>query len=437
MCGLVGYMAKIGSPTFVQFFTQGLFSSEFRGRDATGFAWGDIKNKEFQLKGTLKKPYPAHDFLELAEVQTALSTSPDFILGHTRAASGKWVGGHWDVPSARDAHPFTFDHITLTHNGYVPNYHPTGAPTALIDSARIAYGMSIQDEKEVLQELTGDFALVWLNTKTNMLNMARNDGRPLWFAVGSKQPSVFWASEQYLLNWILDRNDITYQKDTLYYLEANTRLQFNLEKIGEYSLEKFEAKKKVYPIQYGYSPTYPPNTKKDRKALKIMGYRIGQKIKVRLLSRTWGTEDVCMYDVLDLNGKHHNHIAKEFGRPVEEAQAVLSKPFLERQEEAEILGIINGQYPALIIETIPEAEVLKLPGPEVPTADKTEFIGPHGLVIPETEWFRLTHNGCSLCGRILRPKDKLTWEEHDTGQHSVYCEECMKDVPGGYAETLI
>jgi len=56
------------------------------------------------------------------------------------------------------------------------------------------------------KSLDGAFSLVWHDTRNNTLNFARNDERPLCLAYA--HGIVYWASEELMLRWLLDRNKI-------------------------------------------------------------------------------------------------------------------------------------------------------------------------------------------------------------------------------------
>lgn len=228
MCGLIGFFLKNtqGRKNYQEkrsFIDQGLYMSALRGWDATGISV--IRNPgHYPL--VFKKAMASCDFVFLKKTQKILDDIDDAqaVLGHTRSATLK---GH---SQDQNAHPFQFDHITLTHNGHVTNWKGLGADCDIeVDSAHVAAAMAQKGELETLRRIQGDYALVWHNTKDKTINFARNHGRPLFYAHVPEWEGIAYASEYEMLGTLLSRNRIGI-KDKFWAPQEHVHFKFNLEK---------------------------------------------------------------------------------------------------------------------------------------------------------------------------------------------------------------
>ena len=245
MCGLVGVIGDINFQD-AKVFQQLLFVDTLRGAHSTGVATNNTANEVT----TYKKAVSAPDFLQL-KLGSAIcgNTMGDFLLGHNRYATQGAVN---DI----NAHPFTYGNVTLAHNGTL------GDQTTLpdhkdftVDSENIAYAMGIcKDPEEVISVLKGAFALSWYNDHTMEFNLVRNEERPLWIAKHAKRDTYYYASERYMLQAILCRNDITYSIEEL---PVGQLLTFNLEDTKDLKPTQRTVKiqpKYVKPLpNYGYN----------------------------------------------------------------------------------------------------------------------------------------------------------------------------------------
>ena len=93
------------------------------------------------------------------------------LIGHNRYATR---GAHSD----ENSHPFNEGKITLVHNGTL--HHHKSLADVEVDSHAICHALSQSDDSgEVLNSLSGAFALVWYDQESNQLHFARNSQRPL------------------------------------------------------------------------------------------------------------------------------------------------------------------------------------------------------------------------------------------------------------------
>lgn len=102
-------------------------------------------------------------------------------------------------------HPIHVDHITLMHNGSVPNWSSL-FPKAASDTIGIAQMLAEKGIKEVAETIEGAKTLVWLDSTDNSLNFFKHKERPLYMCkTGS---SFLYASEKWMVFKALDQRDL-------------------------------------------------------------------------------------------------------------------------------------------------------------------------------------------------------------------------------------
>lgn len=229
MCGIVGMISQTTAGfTRPQLdgFADLLMMDVVRGQDSTG------------VMGIAK---------DASEVRVAKATGPattllaedDFdifdqwayqkgrmVVGHNRAATR---GAKTDA----NAHPFHEGKIVLLHNGTLTTWHDLkGSRNDIeVDSHAIAHALNQTDDyMSVLSKINGAFVLVWFDMVENVMRIASNGERPLWFA-RSKDVTMF-ASEYGLLGAVANRRNIKLEVDgdgyTFNSMKAHTVLEFEV-----------------------------------------------------------------------------------------------------------------------------------------------------------------------------------------------------------------
>lgn len=208
MCGLIGVASTMGTKNEGNrrdAFIEGLIADQFRGADSTGIAV--IRRSERQKPALVfKRGVNASEFIEFRQFADLMRPFDQYqyVIGHNRAATRERVNN-------QNAHPFQVENITLVHNGTIYNQNELNVQDlvpAPVDSAYIAASFVKNGVKETLEKLNGGFALVWHDATDGTLNFARNEAKPLYMGYLKEENSMFWASELYMLHWILHRNGL-------------------------------------------------------------------------------------------------------------------------------------------------------------------------------------------------------------------------------------
>lgn len=208
MCGIVGY---VGTRSAEKILVQGLKRLEYRGYDSAGIALIDAaKPATFKSKG------------KVAELEKLLGQSTSKIgIGHTRWAT------HGE-PNDANAHPHTYEKITLVHNGIIENYQTlkdsllskgatfksdtdTEVIAVLLNELRKEY--SIEESIEhMMSQVIGTFGLLVLDSNDpNTIFVARR-GSPVLLGIGKTE--MFIASDGAALAEHTDR--VVYLEDNQY-----------------------------------------------------------------------------------------------------------------------------------------------------------------------------------------------------------------------------
>jgi hypothetical protein len=98
--------------------------------------------------------------------------------------------------------------------------------------------MDANGEMETLEQIDGGFVLVWWNSDTGTLNIARDNQRPLHMAFTAKENTFYWASELTELLHLL--KDVEIDEDIgILYPKPWTWYKFNLKNLREFEKVPF------------------------------------------------------------------------------------------------------------------------------------------------------------------------------------------------------
>lgn len=240
MCGIIGVASTEGMKSRssrLQFMKMGLDIDSWRGWESTGLALVTQGSKDAPI--IYKRALNGRDFIQLHQVDKYLSDIEKYAvaIGHNRAATT----GRGNIVD-HNAHPFQYGRITLVHNGHIRNTHDLKGATAgaqcQVDSAHVAFSMDANGELETLERIDGGYVLVWWNSETSILNIARNTERPLHMAFAEKENTFYWASELTELLHLLKDVQIDEEIGILY-PKAWNWYKFNLKNLREFEKVPF------------------------------------------------------------------------------------------------------------------------------------------------------------------------------------------------------
>ena len=139
------------------------------------------------------------------DYNSLVSATADVLIGHNRHGTMGANGSHLN------AHPFNFENVVGAHNGTldrscVRNLHQHSSFDT--DSEALYSEINENGIDEALTKIEGAWALVFYDKVAGTLNMLRNNQRPLYYAYKKGRGVLYWASEHFLLHWILSRNKV-------------------------------------------------------------------------------------------------------------------------------------------------------------------------------------------------------------------------------------
>lgn len=207
MCGIVGVAGNLMSREELTM-KRLLLVDTLRGFDSTGLAAVRCGGSMVYVA---KRAKHCFDLFDTKSFQDALNgISSQVFIGHNRAAT---IGGIKDV----NAHPFQIEHITGVHNGTLEDRDKSmlediAGEKFNTDSEALFAAIAKVGVKEVIPKITkgcdqskGAWSLVWWDANDKTLNFLRNDHRPLWYCFSDDFKLIFWASENWMLDCVLQK----------------------------------------------------------------------------------------------------------------------------------------------------------------------------------------------------------------------------------------
>lgn len=447
MCGISGYIDfdKVKNDELKYFITQAIHASTLRGGHSTGIFMvpKDKEHKDFNEEVVYKKAIAGHDFIGLPRYNFLYDSMDKykFVIAHNRFATVK------SLITDSNSHPFKSEHITLVHNGHVTSLYDLDVPkhhTIEVDSEVVTQAIALHGYYKTLQKIKGAAALVWYDSKEDVLRFYRNKDRPLYFATVKKSNAALIASEIEMVQWLAWRNGLEIKKE--FYVEPETVVTFS-DDVHKFKVEKIEPIPNVVSAIFNRGrPSHSAgnnwhSSKSTKEVLEELNKKIGDDIKFSM-------------EGIDFNQPKSRHGTIK-GRLLEKPYSEIAARGIPRDKfkgdkllKGKIAGIeYIAQYLLHIVvvdnvvetteedtshslvsqrdtEPVFEDSIL---GPEI-NHHKTAFaLGPNGFLVEQTHFENLVKDGCASCTCSITPNmaPKLKW----TAAKQPICWECQ-DVPG-------
>ena len=420
MCGIVGYASSSPVNADRTFFKQALYVDALRGKDSTGVFAIDGKTEKLSI---VKYAVEAGDFIStqaFKEFEKAVSNPFTLMVGHNRAATKGAV-------TARNAHPFRHNHITMVHNGSLWFHDNLNRGDDFnVDSEAICYSLATMGTIDTLESLCGAYALVWHDSKKDKLFFARNKDRPLTVAISEDKKSIYWASEMGMLQFLLNRAGIV---NTEFYdvtPEILFEVDLKLDDLGDSFniVDTWEDEKQVswgtpgnsrgahgygdyYDSYYGTDEPKIGQVFKDAVIKEIYPYQIPNSDigRARVMVEYKGAplwinvydlvvDDFLLGDLIDIRIKNHSYYDTS-------AEVIIDKGPVEDDDvpfEIEVDNLVFGYG---------------------------------GVMVSEKEFGEQVQDGCAWCSQSVTPEDaeEIMW----MAPRSFLCPDCVEeDIMKGY-----
>lgn len=231
MCGLVGVAGDL-SQADVKAFNAMLYFDYVRGSHSTGVASINGYGKEpVTLIKAATDPLGLMAFKAYDQNVTAFKR---VLMGHNRHATK----GSINRPNA---HPFHVGNIVGAHNGtldYLCLKDLADGPEGETDSEQLVATIDAFDGDiaRAIALASGAWALTIYNIAENELSLVRNAQRPLFYCLSESKKTLYWASESWMLNVALHRENIKHMK--VMELPVDTILSWGVPKAGQIFAEK-------------------------------------------------------------------------------------------------------------------------------------------------------------------------------------------------------
>lgn len=243
MCGLIGVAGHIGVKE-EKVFKQGLIIDTLRGEHSTGAL---VVDRGAESKTTIVKQVGnAFELLYDRRFDDAMKGFHKVLLGHNRFATQGAV-------NKLNAHPYEFHPIYGAHNGTLTQrYDLQDGHKFSVDSQALYNHISLFGVEDAIGKVMGAWALSWWNAEEETINLLRNNERTLYTAMSSDEKTIFWSSEWEMLQLVLNRNEIKYDKIKIVPLDSWISIKLGPDGEMEKAKVKKVIGKKPKPAQNSY-----------------------------------------------------------------------------------------------------------------------------------------------------------------------------------------
>lgn len=386
MCGLVGVMGHITQKEKAAF-NQLLVVDVLRGKHSTGVALIDHAGEV----DVFKKAVNVLDFLDFKTYSDLTRYSHNCMMGHNRYATKGAVNNV-------NAHPFEFENVVGMHNGTLSNYTKLDNHLHFdVDSECLYAHLNNNPVQDMVDKITGAYALTWFDKRTNNIHFLRNSQRPLNYCYSEDGKTLFWASEAWMLRSVLGRNGIDH-KDILSVSE-DVLYTFKVPKVFNTAAIKLDAPKvckaKKTHVVVKSNVSQLPTVKKSTSGQPTYASYINKEVEFCVNEAV-----VDKYSTFYVEAFIHNDTEKDIRIYCPEA-GDLKKELMAKRDLCNFKGKVrrashqgNEQYLLLDLRTIEPVDYSDAEEEESQATVK----GFRGEELTMAEFDYKTRQGCAWCG---------------------------------------
>lgn len=269
-----------------------LILDALRGEDSTGVAAVTKGNPVVNVAKQVGNPY---ELFEYRGFTNLIAKTNRVMIGHNRFATQGAV-------NRKNAHPFEFDTLVGVHNGTLSSkYKLLDNKDFDVDSENLYHHIEEKGLQDAINQLGSPgnaWALVWWDKVNETINFLRNKERTLYYARSTDGETLFWASEAWMLDIVLYRNDIKHGEITLFPEDIHHSVHVsNNGVMGKPELRRVAAPEEKWHVVQGggkhnfrsLPPTNPPAKKEETTLGKSSGpccteYLKKKAVKLELLT---------------------------------------------------------------------------------------------------------------------------------------------------------
>lgn len=435
MCGHVG-VAGLFNGKEEKALKELLIVDSLRGVDSTGLAVVPRQSGEVRMAKSLGDPFQLMDTKGFEAIFKGLNR---VAIGHNRYGT---VGKN----SRANAHPFEFETLVGAHNGTLKSKWniPEGSKHD-VDSQALYAHMDKEGVKDLMQYMEGAWALVWWDKVEDTINFLRNKERTLYLTYANNDSCVFWASERWMLEGVLARNDIKHSEP--YILGEDVHLSIEIGMDGK--MEKPRAimcpstyKPKYYVPQQQQNrylpsttttPETPPKTKKlgvtpsPSKVVDLSEARHGSKsglagskqVLLEVVSKVDRDEHGSSYLECHSASYPYAKIRWYFGRNINTEDAIGEEIIADIHDTRVEIGSYATYY-KVVHSSVRYVEPVDA---DITEEEPETYEDYRGRKLDYNEWMN-RHGECAWCSDVVLPTDKHAFNAG--GQ--VFCASCIDDT---------
>ena len=260
ICGIIGCAGDLNLKDEKAFKNMLVFDS-VRGEDSTGVAAVVKHGGAVNIAKEVGHPFNLFDTKRFDKL---MFPSNRVLIGHNRYATQGAV-------NAKNAHPFDFDGLVGVHNGTLQNKHVLEDHKEFqVDSENLYHHIHLFGLKDAIKRILGAWALVWWDKDEETLNLLRNKERPLYLCYSEDVKRIYWASEDWMLDIALQRNDIKYHAPFL--IEEDMHYKIHIKNGGDFGKPVVEkVVSEAVPFVQGNSRGKATNTTTGGKSQQQQG----------------------------------------------------------------------------------------------------------------------------------------------------------------------